>query len=126
MVDSHWFLDRFVASISAAFTGLIVALFFIPEQFKQMSKWAQFTLVFGIGMVLGFALSGFLLQYLQADASDWDNSMAVGALIGALSTAVPMWVANTIRHRAHRDVLEVAKEVRSGEILSNKKEADNE
>lgn len=125
MVDSHWFLNRFVSSITAAFAGLIVALFFMPEQFKQLPKPVQFFLVFGIGMFLGFVLSGVLLQYLHADSSDWDNSMGAGALIGSLSTAVPMWVANTIRKRAHRDVVEVVKEVRSGDVLKSK-EAENE
>ena len=125
MIDSHWFLDRLVAAITAAFAGLIVALFFMPEQFKQLPKPVQFLLVFGIGMFLGFVLSGVLLQYLHADSSDWDNSMGAGALIGALSTAAPMWVANTIRKRAHRDVAEVVNEVRSGEILKSK-ETENE
>lgn len=119
---ASYVISKGAAALAGLFGGLSVSFFWQPKRLHQHGKLAAGAIIGGISVSAAFALGGIIARWIGLNFADIDVALGLGYAIGVLCVGVIAWLANFLEKREHKDILEVANELR-GQVDSSKKVA---
>jgi len=112
--SSGFAVGKILSGVAGFFGGLSLSFFWQPKKLHQHGKLAAGAIVGGIAVGASVTLGGVVAMIFGLDFSNSDVALGIGYAVGALSVGVVSFVANFFDRREDKDILEVAKELRSG------------
>jgi hypothetical protein len=106
-------LTKLFASLAGMMGGVSISIFWMPDALRNKGDLVAGVLIGGMSAATVFSLIGFVIRYLDIPASDADAIIGIGYLIGIPSVTVLGLLANTFEKRKNKDLVDIAKEVRT-------------
>ena len=105
------YTDKLVAAIAGFFGGISLAFFWRPKALMGYGMIVAGAIIGAISVAASFVFSGIVVRALGYE-DDIDMILAIGYFVGMIATVVIMWIANFIKSREDKDILQIAREIK--------------
>ena len=108
---SLFFLPKLLAGLAGLLGGVSISFFWSARKLKMYSRFVAGAITGGVSVAASITLTGLIASQLNMNSLDWDTSLGIGYLVGALSIGFISLLANFLSSREDKDIIEVAKEI---------------
>ncbi|AXF86783.1 hypothetical protein DTO96_102539 [Ephemeroptericola cinctiostellae] len=119
-MDFNWVVVRLAWALSGLFGAFALSVFWLPRKIEGRAAIAKGAIIGGTGVAVPLVFTGLVLRQLGLDGNDLDTAMPVAFVLGMLALALINWIANAVDRREDVDIIDVAREVRGGELIDKK------
>ena len=112
MMPDGFLLEKLAPALGGLFGGLSLAMFWTPEKLQEKGKVASVFIAGGISAMAGFAFTGLAAEKLGIGSDKLDVLIGLAWVLGLSSIAVINWVSNNMSKREHKDISEVAEDIK--------------
>ena len=113
-MDIDYIKFKIVAMIAGILGAFIYSFFWLPPHILEMKLYAKGFLIGSIGAVVPTILTTIVLRAIGFDETNTDNIMAMALVIGAIAPMCLNLLRNFSIKTKNKDIVTVAKELRSG------------
>jgi drug/metabolite transporter (DMT)-like permease len=105
------YTDKIIGAIAGFFGGVSLAFFWRPKALMGYGMLVAGAIIGAISVAASFVFSGIIVKSLGFE-DDVDMILAIGYFVGMIATVMIMWIANFIKAREDKDIMQIAKEIK--------------